>query len=348
MKTNPYSEYSSLKTLLLVDDEPSNLHVLKQILQHDYHLLFARDSKKALKISKEQQPDLILLDIMLPDLSGFDVCKQLKQDTQTAHIPVIFVTSMSDSIDEAHGFDVGAVDYISKPVSPPIVKARIATHLSLVRAEELQETRQQIICRLGRAAEYRDNETGMHVIRISHYSRLLAVAAGCSEQEADEIFYAAPMHDIGKIGIPDYILLKPGPLNAEEWQVMHQHPQIGAEIIGEHDSTLLKLARNIALTHHEKWDGSGYPQQLRGEAIPLAGRIVSIVDVFDALNTKRPYKEAWPITETIAYLQREAGRHFDPALVGLFAGLLPEIQEIMRCWAEDSEMIVKAEEVCYG
>jgi putative two-component system response regulator len=350
MKNNLIPNHTNPRTLLLVDDEPTNLHILKQILQDDYHLLFAKDSKKALEICKLQHPDLILLDVLMPEVSGFETCWLLQQDERTARIPVIFVTAMSDSIDEAHGFDVGAVDYISKPVSPAIVKARVATHLSLVRFDELQETRQQIICRLGRAAEYRDNETGLHVIRISHYSRLLALAAGCSEAEAEEMFHAAPMHDIGKIGIPDHILLKPGKLTEEEWQIMRQHPQIGAEIIGEHESSLLKLARTIALTHHEKWDGSGYPQQLKAENIPLAGRIVSVVDVFDALTTRRPYKEAWSIEEAIAYLQKEAGRHFDPDLVRLFVDALPEIKDIMRCWAEESLTQTDSEEkgVCYA
>ncbi len=242
------------KTLLVVDDEPANLHVLRQILQDDYKLIFARDGRTALELSRETLPDLILLDIMLKGMSGYEVCDALKQDHRTAKIPVIFISAMSDTLDEAHGFEVGAVDYITKPVNPAIVRARVTTHLSLVRIDELQETRLQIIQRLGRAAEYRDNETGRHVIRISHFSRLLARAAGFTEQCADELFHAAPMHDVGKIGIPDCILLKPGPLDDAEWEIMHRHPEIGAEIIGEHDTSLLKIAHTIALTHHEKWD----------------------------------------------------------------------------------------------
>lgn len=329
------------RTILLVDDEPTNLHILKQILQSDYQLLYAKDSHKVLEIAREQQPDLILLDVLMPGLSGFDVCLALKQDAKTVRIPVIFVSAMSDSIDEAHGFEVGAVDYISKPVSPAIVKARVTTHLSLVRTEELQETRQEIIRRLGRAAEFRDNETGLHVIRISHYSKLLALAAGFSEIAADELFYAAPMHDVGKIGIPDHILLKPGPLSEEEWNIMRQHPKIGAEIIGEHDSPLLKMARTISLTHHEKWDGTGYPNNLRGEDIPLVGRIITLVDVFDALTTRRPYKEAWPVEKAVDFLVNQAGRHFDPELVEMFLGLLPEVKEIMSRWAEETAVDVE-------
>jgi len=330
------TEIANARTLLLVDDESANLHILKEILRHDYNLFFAKHGQAALEIGREQQPDLILLDVVMPGISGFEVCRALKQQPRTALIPVIFVSSMSETLDEARGFEAGAVDYLTKPVSPAIVKARVATHLSLVRIEELRETRLQIIQRLGRAAEYRDNETGLHVIRISHYARLLALAAGFLEQAADDLFHAAPMHDIGKIGIPDHILLKTGPLDEAEWQVMRRHPAIGAEIIGEHDSSLLSTARAIALAHHEKWDGSGYPLRLQGEDIPLAGRIIAVVDVFDALTTKRPYKEAWPLPEALAHLQSEAGRHFDPELVRLFMAELPQVLEIKRRWAEDT------------
>ncbi|MFA6062142.1 MAG: HD domain-containing phosphohydrolase [Gallionella sp.] len=322
------------RTLLLVDDEPSNLHVLKEILQDSYHLLFARDGQKALEIAREQHPDLILLDVMMPELSGYDVCVALKREPKTAKIPVIFVSALSDTGDETHGFAVGAVDYISKPVNTAIVKARVAAHLSLVSIDELQQTQLEIIHRLGRAAEYKDNETGLHVIRMSHYSRLLALAAGFTVQAADKLFQAAPMHDVGKIGIPDHIMLKPGPLDEAEWKVMRRHPEIGAEIIGEHDSPLLKSALTISLTHHEKWDGSGYPKQLRGEEIPLIGRIVAVVDVFDALTTERPYKKAWTVEDALALIQRESGKHFDPNLVNLFMSILPAVLEVKQRWSE--------------
>ena len=330
------SHLSQRKTLLLVDDEPANLHILKQILEDHYHLLFAKDGEKALQICQDQHPDLILLDVVIPGQSGFEICHILKQDPKTRDIPIIFVSSMADSVDEVHGFEAGAVDYITKPVSPVIVKARVATHLSLVRIEELQESRLQIIQRLGRAAEYRDNETGLHVIRISHFSRLLALAANFSEQAAENLFYAAPMHDVGKIGIPDRILLKPGPLDENEWKIMRKHPDIGAEIIGEHPSPLLKDAYTIALTHHEKWDGSGYPKGLKNTEIPLIGRIIAVVDVFDALTTARPYKHAWPVKDAIELIRSESGRHFDPELVECFINQLPRILEIMQQWGEES------------
>jgi len=320
--------------LLLVDDEPTNLQVLRQILQDDYRLLFAKDGDKALELAAREAPALILLDVMMPGMTGHEVCARLKADPACAAIPVIFVTALADVEDEAKGFEVGAVDYITKPVSPPIVRARVRTHLSLVRVDELRQTRLQIVQRLGLASEYKDNETGLHVIRMSHYTHILARAAGYSEQDADDLLNAAPMHDVGKIGIPDAILQKNGKLDEAEWQVMRQHAQIGAEIIGEHPSGLLRMARSIALTHHEKWDGSGYPNGLKGEEIPMEGRIVAIADVFDALTSVRPYKPAWPLEEALEFLRRESGRHFDPALVELFLGQLPAILEVKERWAE--------------
>lgn len=320
--------------LLLVDDEPTNLQVLRHVLQADYRLLFATDGARALQVAREQRPDLVLLDIMMPNMDGYAVCRALKADAATASIPVIFITALTDSQDETAGFDVGGVDYLTKPVSPPVVRARVRTHLSLVRMDELRETRLQIVQRLGRAAEYKDNETGLHVIRMSHFSQLLALAAGCSPAWAEDLLNAAPMHDVGKIGIPDAVLRKPGPLDADEWATMRRHPEIGAEIIGEHPSGVLQLAREIALAHHEKWDGSGYPRGLAGEAIPLSARIVAIADVFDALTTRRPYKEPWPVQDALDHIAAQAGKHFDPALVALFAPLLPQLLEIRARWAE--------------
>lgn len=320
--------------LLVVDDEPANLQVLRHILQEDYRLLFAKDGAKALELAAREKPELILLDVMMPGMTGYEVCAQLKATPATSTIPVIFVTALADVEDEAQGFAVGAVDYITKPVSPPIVKARVRTHLSLVRVEELRETRLQIVQRLGLAAEYKDNETGLHVIRMSHYSRVLALAAGFSEAQAEELLNAAPMHDVGKIGIPDAVLRKPGKLDGEEWEVMKQHAQIGADIIGEHPSGLLRMAREIALNHHEKWDGSGYPRGISGAEIPVEARIIAIADVFDALTSERPYKKAWPVEEAVQLLREQSGRHFDPELVELFLGQLPAILEIKERWAE--------------
>ncbi|AVY92644.1 putative two-component system response regulator [Microvirgula sp. AG722] len=321
-------------TLLLVDDEPVNLQLLRHTLQDDYRLLFARDGNKALALARTGQPDLILLDIMMPGMSGYEVCQTLKQSAATADIPVIFVTALAEAANEQHGFDLGAVDYITKPFSPAIVKVRVRNQLSLVQADVLRRTRLQIVQCLGMAAEYKDNETGLHVVRMSHYARVLALAAGYSPSAAEELLHAAPMHDVGKIGIPDAILQKPGKLTDAEWQIMRQHTVIGARIIGEHDSGLLRMAAIIALNHHEKWDGSGYPQGLRGENIPHVARIVAIADVFDALTSVRPYKQAWPVEKALALIRDESGRHFDPELAALLPGCMDDILRIKQQWAE--------------
>ena len=252
-------------TILVVDDEPANLRVLKHLLAEHYTLAFAKNGPEALRVAEAQLPDLILLDVMMPGMTGFEVCQALKENVITRAIPVIFVTALSEEQDETEGFAVGGVDYITKPISPAVVKARIKTHLSLVQADELKRTRLQVVQRLGRAAEYKDNETGMHVLRMSHYSKVLALAYGLNEEQADTLLHAAPMHDIGKIGIPDHIMLKPGKLTEEEFAVMKKHPEIGAEILGEADSDLLRIAKSVAMTHHEKWDGTGYPNGLQGE-----------------------------------------------------------------------------------
>jgi putative two-component system response regulator len=325
--------------ILAVDDEASNLQLLRQILQDHYRLRFAKDGQRALELVREERPNLILLDVMMPGMSGYEVCAALQADPELASIPVIFVTALTDTDDELEGFEAGAVDYITKPVSPPVVRARVRTHLSLVRMEELRASRLEIVQRLGLAAEYKDNETGLHVIRMSHFSRILGLAAGMTETEADDLLHAAPMHDVGKIGIPDRILQKPGPLDADEWKIMQSHAIIGAEIIGEHDRGVLALARQIALTHHEKWDGSGYPNGLAGEDIPLVGRICAIADVFDALTSIRPYKKAWTEEEAVAFLIKQKGMHFDPALVELFIAQLPAIRAIRQRWAEQEVVV---------
>ena len=336
-------------TVLVVDDTPENIDVLNGILKEDFNVRVATSGERALAIARaEPAPELILLDVMMPTVDGYEVCRRLKSDYQTQRIPVIFVSAMSETEDETRGFELGAVDYISKPVSPAIVRARVRTHLHLYdqkrhliemvrqRTREVEETRLQIIRRLGRAAEFKDDETGYHVIRMSHYSKLLGLAAGMPEYRCELLFNAAPMHDVGKIGVPDSILQKPGPLTPDEWSIVKRHPAIGAGIIGRHNNELLEVARVVALTHHEKWDGSGYPRGLKGESIPVVGRIVAVADAFDALTNVRPYKAAWPIEEAIAYLQRESGRHFDPRLVPKFMELLPQVREIMSQYSEIS------------
>lgn len=323
------------KKILIVDDEPANQLILRETLKENYELFFANDGYKAIEVTEQILPDLILLDVMMPEITGHGVCKIIKLNPLTKHIPVIFISAMADIADEAIGFSLGAVDYITKPIRPGIVQARVNTHLSLVSIEELKRTRLQIIQSLGFAAEYKDNETGRHVIRMSYYSKILAETLGYSSDIVDEIFTTAPMHDIGKIGIPDLILRKPGKLDPNEWEEMKKHPIIGAKIIGEHSTGLLKTARTIAISHHEKWDGSGYPYQLRGEEIPIEARIVSVADVFDALTTERPYKKAWSVEDACNLLKEQAGKHFDPALIPRFLEKLPEILEIKERWKEN-------------
>jgi putative two-component system response regulator len=329
------------ETILVVDDVPENIGILADILGTDYRVTFATKGPEALSMAQLQPPpSLILLDVMMPGMDGYEVCRRLKADLRTRAIPVIFLSAQDDASNEEIGLELGAVDYLHKPCRPAIVRQRVRIHLELhnqnlaleervrERTRELAESRIEIVRRLGRAGEYRDNETGLHVVRMSQYCHRLALAAGVSPEQAELLLLAAPMHDIGKIGIPDHILLKPGKFDAEEWAVMQRHAAIGAEIIGEHKSPLLALARNVALTHHERWDGKGYPNGMAGEAIPFEGRVAAICDVYDALTSTRPYKRAWSAADAVAYIVGEAGKAFDPALVSHFVELLPEYATI--------------------
>ncbi len=328
-------------TVLIVDDNSDNLDVLSGVLRPFYKVKAAINGELALKVaSAKNKPDIILLDIMMPGVDGYEVCRRLKADPSTANIPIIFVTAKTEIKDEQTGFELGAVDYITKPISVPIVLARVRTQLALYnqqrelevlvkqRTKELDDTRLEVIQRLGCAAEYKDNETGLHVIRMSWYSKFLAEQIQANEDWVELLYNAAPMHDIGKIAIPDRVLLKPGKLDQEEWTIMQTHVSCGVEILGEHNSDLMIMAREIAQYHHEKFDGNGYPNGISGENIPLSARIVAIADVFDALTSVRPYKEAWPVEKAVALLEEEAGKHFDPALVPEFIKCLPKVLEI--------------------
>ncbi len=331
--------------VLVVDDSPDNIKLLVEILRDDYRVKVALNGEMALTAAQcesqpEDRPDLILLDVMMPDIDGYEVCRRLKNDPRTRRIPVIFVTALNESQGQVVGFDLGAVDYITKPVKPVIVRARVKTQLALYdqsrhldalvreRTQALELTRLQVIQTLGRAAEFKDEETGLHVVRMSRYAQRLARELGLSDDDCELLHAAAPMHDVGKIGIPDTILRKPGRFNDEELAIMRQHAEIGARIIGEQvgdGSPLIELARTVALTHHEKWDGSGYPHGLAGEDIPLPGRIVAVADVFDALTSVRPYKQPWTVEDAMALLKRERGRHFDPVLIEHFERILADI-----------------------
>ncbi|MBF0422604.1 MAG: response regulator [Magnetococcales bacterium] len=325
------------RKILVVDDEPNNLQVLRQILRDHYQLLFAPSGARALEAAVQHMPDLVLLDIMMPDMNGYEVCQRLKANPITELIPVIFVTAMSEVEDEAQGFDVGAVDYIQKPVSGPIVLRRVATHLNLVRIQELEDSQREAIYMLGAAGHYNDTDTGVHIWRMAAYSRALADAAGWPDLLSESMELAAPMHDTGKIGIPDAILKAPRKLTSEEWEIMKQHPRIGYEILSKSDARVFVMAADIAYCHHEKWDGSGYPRGLVGEAIPASARIVAIADVYDALTMKRPYKLPWSSEDSLAEIKKGSGRHFDPRLVECFEAILPRIVQIKEKWAKEED-----------
>lgn len=327
--------------ILAVDDSSANRDFINANLEETYRVDLAESGEEALERAiKNPIPDLILLDVNMGGIDGYETCKRLKNDPRTRSIPVVFLTSLSREEDEERGLSLGAVDYIRKPFSIPVLKVRVRNQLELLRyrqyletlvdkrTRELRETQNEVIFRLAKAAEYRDNETGSHIRRMGYYAMVLAEALRVPRREADLIFDASPMHDVGKIGIPDHILLKPGKLTAEEWEIMKTHPTIGFQLLGDHPSDILTVAAKIALTHHEKWDGSGYPAGLRGEQIPLEGRIVAICDVFDALLSKRPYKREWTFEEALDEINRLSNVQFDPVVVRSFNNVFPELAKI--------------------
>ena len=325
------------KKILIVDDEPLNLRILKDILKDDYLLYFAKNGKEALHAVSTFSPDLVLLDVMMPGMDGYEVCRKMKEEAKTASIPVIFVTALNDRKSEIKGFEVGGVDYISKPISVSVVKVRVKTHLSLVRVDELEKSQRHAVYMLGKAGHYNDVDTGEHIWRMAAYSRLLAEKAGWSEERCKLLELAAPMHDTGKIGVPDAILKKPAKLDAEEWTIMQRHTVIGHGILSQSDTPLFMLAAEIALRHHEKWDGKGYPGGLSGEDIPESARIVALADVFDALTMKRPYKPAWSLEDAVSEINNCSAVYFEPRLVELFEDVLPELISIKKKWDEKEQ-----------
>lgn len=330
--------------LLIVDDEPSNLAQLRRILSPDYRLMLARDGAEALDLAIDQRPSLILLDIQMPGMDGYAVCRALKANPATETIPVIFVTALSELTDEEVGFEAGCVDYLIKPVRAGIVRARVRTHLSLVHAKRLEKSHRAALYMLGRAGHYNDNDTGVHIWRMGAFARCIAEAMGWPKERCELLELAAPMHDTGKIGIPDAVLRKPGKLDADEWAVMRAHCRIGYEILSGDDEPVFRLAAEIALRHHEKWDGTGYPDGLAGESIPESARIVAVADVFDALTMKRPYKDAWPVEQALETLRMGKGRHFDPAALDAFEASLPAILALKADWdARETALANEAE-----
>ena len=332
--------------ILVVDDEANNRKLLQQILQDSYHLAFAVNGKQAFEVAKQVKPDLILLDIMMPEMDGYKACQKLKSDGKTVKIPIIFTTAMNEVEDEARGFEAGCVDYIKKPVSKSIVLARVATHLSLYnqhqecekevleRTTMYEESQKAAIYMLGEAGHYNDDDTGYHIWRMGAYSAAIARSAGWHVDKAAELELAASMHDTGKLGIPDSVLKKPGKLNEKEWIIMKSHTTIGHDILSKSNTRFFQMSSEIALFHHEKWNGQGYPKGLKETDIPESARIVAIGDVFDALTMKRPYKPAWSTDDSFAEIERSAGTHFDPTLTDCFLKIKTEIIDIKKNWEE--------------
>jgi putative two-component system response regulator len=319
-------------TILVVDDDLKSIQIGINILKEhkNYHMIFATSGEQALERVKEHDFDLILLDIIMQPMDGFDVCRCLKNDPRTRDIPVIFLTAKTDTDSLVQGFEMGGVDYITKPFNSYELNSRVKTHLQIKRYHDLEveETQKEIILMMGNVCEFKCIETGKHIHRVAEISSLLAEIYGLDRQSCAEIRWSSAMHDIGKIAIPDEILQKPARLSAEEFEIVKQHTVAGFKILQTSTRKLLRSAAVIAHEHHEHWDGSGYPRGLQGEDIDIRGRIVIIADVFDALLRKRPYKKAWSIAEVSEYMLARRETQFDPKLIDLFFENLASFVEI--------------------
>lgn len=317
--------------ILVVDDTPKNIQVIAAILaRQSYSIAFATSGKKAIKAVEENQYDLILLDVMMPDLDGFATCHQIKKLENGSHTPVMFLTAKTDEESIIAGFDCGGIDYVTKPFNSRELLARVETQLKLRTYEhdleikvkalttEIEETQREVVFTMGAIGESRSKETGNHVRRVAEYCYIFAKQYGLKESESVLLREASPMHDIGKIAIPDSILHKPGKLDGEEWEIMKTHAELGYEMLKFSKRPILKAAASVALTHHEKYDGTGYPKGLTGKDIPIFGRILAICDVFDALGSSRCYKQSWPDEKIWPLLKEQSGQHFDPKLVTIF------------------------------
>ncbi len=361
--------------ILVVDDEEINLRLFSELCQNlGYETVLARNGREAIEQTQKHMPDLILMDIMMPVMNGFDSTEIIKSDRKTAHIPIIMVTALQSREDRLTGIAKGANDFLTKPIDSEELALRLRNNLKIKefhdflsrhniileqqvaeRTRELNEAFQKLdrahekikhgyieaIYRLTLATEYKDEETGMHIKRISYYTSELATSMGLGKEFTESIYYASPMHDIGKVGIPDSILIKPDKLTPDEWKIMMTHTTIGAKILKGSESPYLKMAEEIALNHHEKWDGSGYPNGIRGEEIPLSGRIMMIADHYDALRSKRPYKKAIDHETTVGIITKGDGRtipeHFDPEVLDTFKNICERFREIFEEHRDDGE-----------
>ena len=335
------------KTILIVDDTELNIEVLMELLDDEYDLLAATNGEDALEMLEDEKVDLILLDIMMPNMDGYEVCKRLKSNANTKDIPVLFITAKTDEDSIAMAYDVGGIDYITKPFMAREVQSRISSHIELseiksslqkaVKAKtkeletinyELADTQKDIIFAMGLIGEKRSEETANHVKRVALYSELFAKYYGLDEKEISLLKDASPMHDIGKIGISDDILNKPGRFTKEEFEIMKSHAKMGYDLFKNSKRELLKAASIVSYEHHEKYDGSGYPRGLKGEEIHIYGRITALADVFDALGSDRVYKKAWEDEKIFELISNESGKHFDPKLVEIFFDNLGEFLTI--------------------
>ncbi|MDD2864950.1 MAG: two-component system response regulator [Methylococcales bacterium] len=356
-------------TLLVVDDTPTNLSLLSNLLRDTYRIKVANNGAKALELAFAMPPDLVLLDVMMPEMDGYEVCRRLKANENTRNIPVIFLTAKTEIEDEERGFSVGAVDFIHKPISPPIVLARVKTHLEikswrdflqdqnawlqaqveqrLSEINHLQDASIQVMVSL---AEFRDENTGNHIRRTQEYVRRLAVELSklshykelLTPHYIEQLAKSAPLHDVGKIAIPDGILLKPGKHTPEEMVIMRTHAQRGYDMLkqagvqmGEHGE-FLSIAMEIAGGHHEKWDGSGYPNGLKGNEIPISARLMALADVYDALLDTRPYKKPMTLEQTIRIILEGKGTHFDPEVVDAFLTIQDDFSRIAQMWVDEA------------
>ena len=353
-----------MPSILVVDDNLQGQKMMCQVLNRKgYETISAPDGQTALGMISAASPDLVLLDIKMPGIDGFEVASRIKWNPETSNIPVILMTGLDTVENHVKAMDIGVDDYISKTATHAEIIARIRAHLKVKQLndqmkayqqnletqvalrtdqlnqalEKLKESSLDTIFKLTAASEFRDNETGAHIKRMSHYSALIAKKMGLKDKTVEAILYAAPMHDIGKIGIPDKILLKPGKLNATEWEIMKKHTTIGADILKGSKTGFAPLGKIIALTHHEKWDGSGYPCGLKGRKIPLVGRIVALADVFDALTSKRPYKEAFSIEKSHRIIEQGRGTHFDPVVLDAFFSIQDEIFTIKEKYQDEKQ-----------
>ena len=355
------------QVILVVDDQPQNVELLEAYLvPQGYEIVKAVNGDEALGKISGNQIDVVLMDAMMPGMDGFDVTRRLKSLEDTRDIPIVMVTCLNAVLDRVKALEAGASDFLSKPVDKAELLATVRAQMEVkAYRDHLKEYRNELeatvvqrtaelaqafgrlkqaslntILRLTRAAEYKDEDTGAHNTRMSNYSAIIARRMGLSAKVVETILYAAPMHDVGKIGIPDKILLKPGPLDEQEWQIMKLHTVFGHRILEGEGAGFVKLGEVVAMTHHEKWDGSGYPQGLKGRKIPLVGRVVAIADVFDALTSKRPYKEAFPLDKSLAIIREGRGTHFDPAVVDAFFISVDEILAVKEKYKDHGESLL--------